>query len=385
MDQRTRNRRGGEIAFFFSGFCTLGNGVIVSLLEEQFGFNNEVTGTMLSLLSIGNLVAGLLTGFLPGVFGTRATILLLSSGFLLGYGAAGLTGAVLILSVAFFLIGLSKGCALNSCSVLVGNNADDRTKALNLNNAVYALGGLLSPIVLSLAMGIGPKVPMFVMSAFGACMLLAFAWIGLPRKSETRKQNAAGRTKEGDFLHNKKFWMLTGLLFCQVGAENSVNGWLVTYYKKSGILPASISPYTITIMWTATLVARLLLAFVIPIKDRFKTLAVMGVFSTIFYVALVMSNQGVIAMVLLFCFAFSMAGVHGTAVAGAGSMTSAKSLGIMLPIGGIGAIVMPWIIGVVGERVNLQMGMMTNAILCAGIIVFSILCGRAEKAEANVE
>ena len=66
--------------------------------------------------------------------------------------------------------------------------------------------------------------------------------------------------------------MLTGLLFCQNAAETSVTGWMVTYFKGNGIISGSLSPYTVTVMWGATLIARLLIAFVIPIKNSYSAM-----------------------------------------------------------------------------------------------------------------
>ena len=45
----------------------------------------------------------------------------------------------------------------------------------------------------------------------------------------------------------------------------------------------------------------------------------------------------------------------------------------MLPVAGIGAIVMPWLIGVIADRVGLVTGMYCNLIPCVGILVFSVL------------
>ena len=55
MEQRnTRLRNAGFVTFFFSGICTISSGVVVSLLQEEYGFAYGMTGTLLSLLSIGN-------------------------------------------------------------------------------------------------------------------------------------------------------------------------------------------------------------------------------------------------------------------------------------------------------------------------------------------
>ena len=73
----------------------------------------------------------------------------------------------------------------------------------------------------------------------------------------------------------------------------------------------------------------------------------MGIGCIIFYVGLMMANTQMSAILLLFAFAFSMAGMNPTAVASAGRMTSVTSMGVMLPVASSGAIIMPWIIGIV--------------------------------------
>ena len=70
MEQKnTRLRNVGFITFFFSGICAISSGVVVSLLQEQYGFAYGMTGTLLSLMSIGNLLAGFLIGVLPAASG----------------------------------------------------------------------------------------------------------------------------------------------------------------------------------------------------------------------------------------------------------------------------------------------------------------------------
>ena len=93
-------------------------------------------------------------------------------------------------------------------------------------------------------------------------------------------------------------------------------------------------------MWGATLIARLLIAFVIPIKNSYSAMIKMGIGCIIFYLGLMMpvpDRCHPAAVRLCLC--------HGrmnpTAVASAGRMTSAASMGIMLPAASSGAIIMP--------------------------------------------
>ena len=373
QDKQPKLYRMGCMAFFFSGICAMSSGVIVSLLQEYYGFAYGMTGTLLSLMNIGNLVAGFASAVLPSKIGTRATVMTLTSGYALGYLFMTTGNYMWLLMLAFVLLGLAKGNAINNCTVLVGNNSKDRTKGMNVMHASYACGALLGPILITAALTVGKFTPMYALAVLGVLLWLVFVAVKFPGKSA---QAADGKKEKTDwgFLKEKKFWLLTGLIFCQNAAETSVTGWMVTYYKGNGILSGTLANYTLTIMWGATLIARLLIAFVFPIKDRFKALAIMGGGCVVLYAALIFSNTGWLAILMLFAFSFAMAGVNPTGVAGAGNMLNAASMGIMLPAAGLGAILMPWIIGLVAEGVSLRAGMFCNIVPCVGILVFSLLC-----------
>ena len=74
-----------------------------------------------------------------------------------------------------------------------------------------------------------------------------------------------------------------------------------------------------------------------------------------------------------------MAGLNPTAVASAGRMTSVTSMGIMLPVASSGAILMPWIIGIVAEKAGLAAGMASNIVPCVGLIIFTLLVARLSE------
>ncbi|MDD3368070.1 MAG: MFS transporter [Lachnospiraceae bacterium] len=375
-----RMQMSGNLAFFFSGICAISSGVVVSLLQERFGFAYGMTGTLLSLMSIGNLLASFAAGMLPGRIGMKKSVLLLTTGYGIGYLLMTLTGQIGVLMLAFLLVGIAKGSALNTCTVMVGNHADNKTKGMNIMHACYACGALLCPFVISIALFGGTWLPTIVLAVLGIVVWTIFGTAGL--SSTTAK--ADGKKIDWSFLKSGKFWVLTGLLFCQNAAETSVTGWLVTYFKGNGILSGTLSTYTVTVMWGATLLARLLIAFVLPIKNAAKAMIGMGLGCTVLYFGLIQAQSGVAAIVMLFLFAASMAGMNPTAVACAGKQLNVTSMGIMLPVAALGAILMPWIIGIVAEHVNLQVGMMCNIVPCAGLLVFGLLSlkylGKAEEA-----
>lgn len=372
--QSARLRNTGFLTFFFSGICAISAGVVVSLLQEEHGFAYGMTGTLLSLMSIGNLIAGFLVGVLPGALGMKRSVLLLTIGYAVGYSLMGLTGAVAVLALAFFLVGIAKGSVMNTCTILVSDNSANRTRGMNLMHSCYACGALLCPFLIAAAARVSTELAVFLLAAVGLVLWLVYVFT--PLRGGKSKSSAEKEAIDWSFLRSARFWLLTGLLFFQNAAEQSVNGWMVTYFKGSGIIAGTLAAYTVTVMWGATLVARLLIAFVFPFKAPRKAMVVMAVTCTIFYVLLMRADSQLSAILLLFAFAFAMAGMNPTAVASAGKMTSVTSMGIMLPVASSGAILMPWVIGRVAEGAGLAAGMATNIIPCVGLCVFAVLVAR---------
>lgn len=378
MNDAKRARNVGFAAFFLSGICAISSGVVVSLLQQRYGLAYGVSGSLISVMSVGNLVAGFLAGLLPGRLGLKVTTLILGTGYALGYALMGLSGQVWLLTAAFALVGLAKGGTINACTILVGDNVPDRTRGMNAMHSCYACGALLCPFVAAGASAaLGADGPTIVLAVLGVGLWLAFA--AAPASLTGRRQSAA--RPDWSFCRSPKFWLLTALIFCQNGAETSVTGWLVTYFKDQGILSGSVSPYTVTLLWGATMAARLVLAFVHPPKDPYRAMLWMGLGCTVFYGGLMLARTQVPALLLLLFFALSIAGMNPTAVACAGQMTSVTSMGVMLPVAGLGAILMPWVIGVVADHAGLLAGMACNIVPCAGMLLFAALVRREAAKE----
>ena len=377
MEQNQKKQRiVGLLTFFISGICAISAGIVVSILQEKYGFAYSMTGTLLSLMSIGNLMAGFVTGILPAKIGMKKTMAFLTGGYALGYLAMCISGKVAILILAFFIVGIAKGSTLNCCTILVGDNSKDRTKGMNIMHGCYATGALLCPFLIAAALQMTDWLPMAALAVSGLCLWIAFLSVPMEKKQKEKE----GRT-DWQFLKSTRFWLLTGLLFCQNAAETSVTGWLVTYFKGSGIISGAFITYTVTVMWGATLIARLLIAFVVPLKNAYSSMIKMGIFCTIFYMGLMTATNQTMAIILLFAFAFAMAGMNPTAVASAGKMTSVTSMGVMLPAASSGAILMPWLIGIIAEKFGISTGMASNIIPCAGMLVFSISVKRLADRE----
>lgn len=377
------------MALLFDGLCVSSASVILPLLREHFQLEYSFAGLLLAFLSIGNLAAALLSGILPGIIGMKVTALLFICLMPVGYGLLAVSGIPIVFIMGFLCIGLAKGASMNNGTVIAGTLAEDRTKSVNMINAMYALGSMLAPFIYAgTTMGGLPWwTPLALLSGLGVVLWTLFSCIDFKSVSQKSKQKSDNRTdKKTDeagktdtdwsFLKEKHFWLSTAILFGQQCAEISVTGWLVTYYKDQGLLSGIFSEFTVTIMWFAMLVARLFIVFVLPAEKNRNALTYMSIASIITYTLMLFASNGVTAMISLFLFGLSIAGVYPTAIAQASKGLSNASVGIQLPIAGIGAIAMPYVTGAVAQHIGIRGGMACSMVALVWMLVFAVLSNR---------
>ena len=409
----------GMAGYFFSGICSISVGVIVSLLQDHYRLSYGFMGTLVSALSVGNMLAILTAGVLPGKIGERSTTLLLSSGFFLGYVLITAMSHPAILLAAFVLLGIARGLCTNKCTVLVGNHTDNRTKGIALLNSCWSVGALLCPIVIAGFALIGTALhTSFLMQSAGLAVVGLALWLlflhaRLPKGTFEEEEGAGGEPTDGNrqaveqagtggepantrrpaveqarsgrfsFLKQPLFWLLTLLIFCDMGVENSVNGWLVSYYKSEKILSGVLSTYTVTIEWAAILAGRLMTAFVYRSKKIFRTICIMSSAVLCTLLLMVMIRKPVPAIIALVIYSFAIGGIFPTAVSGIGELMNSQSVGIMLSLASISSILFPWLIGIAADGFGLRAGMMVILVPAAGILLISFYMHRKTAGKAG--
>ena len=63
--------RNASLVMMFTGLGASSASVVLPLLREQYGLSYDFSGLLLAFLSVGNLAAALLCGFLPRFLGER--------------------------------------------------------------------------------------------------------------------------------------------------------------------------------------------------------------------------------------------------------------------------------------------------------------------------
>ena len=378
LTQQSQNRgialrpRLGYPIMIADGLCISSAALALPLLQEHAGISYELSGRLLAVMSAGNLTAAFLAGTLPRFIGMRKTALLLTCGLAAGYALMGFASLPALIALAFLFVGFGKGSILHHATVAVNSVARDHTRATNLQNALFATGALLAPCAVHL-LGLFPawQAPLFGLSGIGLVIWLLFI------RMELRPAPLKGREAESlSFLKERHFWFCVAYLFCQQCSEVTLSNWVVTYFKDAGILTGALSSYTVTVFWLAELCGRLIIVFLLPAKSRLRSLTFFAGATLCAYVILLRSAPGLPAFLALGLVGLSIAGAYPTVIAHSSRSLSNASIGIIIPVAGIGAILMPWLVGVVAQGAGIRAAMACPVLSLAGMLLFGLLADR---------
>lgn len=358
-------------AFLVSGMTSTVLGAVLPSLSAEYSLSYSVQGTMLSFHQIGNLFAVYLAGFLPYALGRKKSTVLGASGIILGLVLMTLYGNPFFLMFAFALTGIGRGTLSNMTNVVVGQNASNKAGGLNLLHACFAVGAFVSPLI-AVAVHSSWRTPCWIISAL---MLLALILLGTSKLSseKIKKEKDGG---ENSFLKDKYFWFNTMIMFFYLCAEASLTGWLVTYFKDTGMIPASIAPSIQSLLWIMILAGRLICASISNKMNKNILILILGLVMTAFFALMVFSGTPVLAVIGVLGVGMSMSGIYPTTLSTMPGRynSSTVATGTCIAVATVGGIIMPIIIGAVAETQGLESGI--SLILFALAVMLALMAAK---------
>ncbi len=386
--ERAQNRllRNVLFAFFVSGAASQPLGSFIPFLREQYGFSYDLSGVLLSCQSIGNLAAVLLAGVLPIYLGRRRAILTTAVWMAVGYVifASGV-GAPALLIAACLMTGLARGGNSNFANTMISTLPGDKaTRGYNLLHGCFAVGALLSPLVLVFCTGRWPgfgwRVVAVLLAALCLSQLAVYAKMPLPQEP----QGKSIKTVDRSFLKVKQFWLGSAMLFFYISVEYAIVGWLVSYFQDTGVLDPNYAQMMNSLLWLVIFCGRMVGAAITGKVSRNKLLLIDGVgFFACFLLMFLSRTPGPIVAGLMGVGLF-MATIYPTAFAFGSDCIRGNDLGcsIMIFTGSAGGIITPFLVGQVAERAGIRAGMGLVAVFTA-LLLLSIVLSVASVLRAS--
>ena len=369
---------GTMFAFGVSGAGCLALGSLIPFLRETYQLSYDFAGMLVSLQSVGNLVAIGLMGFLPSFFGRRKSVLLTSIWMAVAYlvFTTGWGGAVL-LPVACFLTGIAKGGNANFANTMMSTLPGKKASiGYNLAHGAYAIGALLSPLLVVAFTAGNPngwRITTAVLLGLAVLQMVDYLLVPLPAEKIEKSVKSIDRS----FLKSKAFWLASAILFFYVSTEYAINGWLVTYFQDIGVLSDNIAQMMSSLLWLIMFIGRMIGAAIVGRVSRKHLLVADGVGLLVFFLLVFFSRSQVPIVLGIIGVGLFQATIYTSAMALGTEAVRGNDLGVswMILAGSAGGIIAPATVGFVAEGTGIQAGMgvvVVMTVLLLVTILFSV-------------
>jgi MFS transporter, FHS family, glucose/mannose:H+ symporter len=358
----------GTFAAFFL-FGTLDNlkGPAIPFIIKELGINYSLMGNVLGLQYIGFFIATLIAGVAIFKFGLKAILL---AAFALSFSGIGLTAGLPVYGVlllAFLLLGLGLGMleiAGNSAIVLLHNKK--KGMFLNLLGSFHGVGSMLVPIYAGalLSANISWRI-VFSLCLIPIIMIILYlTLIRFPKQEKTKADPIFTLAKSAFYPEMCWYYVAIG---CYVAAEIGLASWIVEYLYKIKGQPLFYSSISLSIYFGLITGGRILGSVIV---DKIGHLPILfwAASGAILSLALGIYGPSQLGFFLpVTGFFFSI--IFPTITASFTNIQKPnieKYLGFLFTFAGIGGMIGPWLIGVLGDLLRLS-----NSI--SMLIVYSLL------------
>lgn len=349
-------------------------GMLLPFFMSTYNLSYDTAGMLISLHSVGNLLAIFLAGFLPTCIGRKKSIFTTAVCMLIGHliFTSGVS-SIILLFLAAILTGIARGGNTNFINTTMSSLPANRaTVGFNLSHGGFAIGAFTMPIVLVLFTYNNPNNWRFV-TAF-ICLLVIIQLVVYMRMPIAPIDKSNKKSLDISFIKDKSFWLGAFLLFFYISAEYSILGWLVTYFIDTGLLSDNFSQIMSSLLWFIIFIGRFTGAYISGKVARYKILLVDGIGFFISFIVLLTSTSAIVCIISIVFLGAFMATIYPTSFSFGSQSVKGNDFGcsLLALLGCIGGVLTPALVGFVAESMGIQSGMIVITVM-TGMLLFFIL------------
>ena len=359
-------------AYFVNGAASQSMGSFIPFLRDAYGLSYDLSGMLLSLLSVGNLTATLLAGILPAYLGRRRSVLTTAVWMALAYiiFASGL-GSPLVLAAAFLMTGISRGGNTGFVNTMIGTLPGEKSvRGYNLLHGSLAVGALVSPLLLVACVSAQPAFGWRLMA--GGLGLLVICQLAVYARMPLPAEPAAKGMKQVDygFLRSKTFYLSSAMLFFYISTEYAITGWMVTYFQDIGVLAPNVAQMMNSLLWLVIFLGRMAGAVITGRISRETLLTIDGIGFFAFFLLLFFGRSAALVIPGVIGAGFFMSTIYTSAVSMGSTCVRGNDFGTsaMLFIGSVGGSITPALVGFAAEQAGIRAGMGLIVVSAAALL-----------------
>lgn len=372
------------LSYLLFGFIDNIKGPAIPVVLSDMGFDYSLGGAITFMEYIGFFLASFFAGYLADLFGQKLPLLLAICCLLLGIIGYSLSHILPFFFFFIFLIGLGCGSLeLAGGNIIASVRTKDRGRYLNLLNAFFGIGAVLTPIMAGWLFHKEASWR-FVYQISLAAVIPAgiyFLFMKLPKANLQEKKERVSAHEMIQMVSHHQVRLLYLAIFSYVAAEISLSTWMVDFVQKVRHISIVESSMYLSIHFTGMAVGRLLGSLFV---DRLGHLQSLLLFSALAAVLIAIGCFGPASASIVLAFTgFGYSIIFPTATAVISDVPSphpGTKLGLFYGAGGLGGAVGPWVSGIFNDLLGLKAGMAAVLVFC---LIFFLCIATVMKAQRD--
>lgn len=370
------------LIFIAIGMASAVLGPALSTLADRVGTDLATVGVLVTTSYLGTMVGQAISGPLNDRFGQRPVIF---AGILLAVAGTlviVLTRSLGIMIAGSSVFGLGFGALDVSTNLLIAQRfADHSVSVLNLLHVFFGVGAVIGPAIASLALSQSDSaLPAFWVSV-GVFVLPIPLVLRLPPGPHALPEAHADDPPEMTFSYRVPLlWLLGAILLLYVGVEAGIGSWITAYVDRSTSLGEDTGAQFAAAYWGALTVGRVLGAMY---GERFAPFTVLRVSLIGMAVGSLILALGTGSIALTILGVLVIGVWSGPPFPTVIAITTAafkrhpgKATSIVVTLASLGASTMPWLTGVLLDRVSPNAMMIFIAVESVALVGIYVLARR---------
>ena len=355
-------------AFISLGMCGTLLGPTFLNLTQRFNMPLEQAGIFTAFQFGGSTLGVIVVGRLLDRFNARyllcGGVLLMGSGLLLLSSAPSLPVALF----SALLLGLGYGTMDVSSNVVVASlNPDRASVALNALNVFYGLGAIIGPQLVNWALNLQNFTLAYTATAIFTLLLV------IPFSRVSVHVHTGDRSAPRAAIRWVMLMPFAALLFMYVGTEIGYSSWIFTQVTKVTLATAAIGTLAASSFFVGLTFGRMGASLILRwLTDQQLLIGSILLIGLGVLLLLLVPGSEVVALFSAFVAGVGSGPVFPTALAMINNRnpeSRGTASGVLMAIGTMGAVIVPWVQGQAGGGVNGGM----IVILAASILMLAAM------------
>ena len=271
-------------------------------------------------------------------------------------------------------------------ALVVDLNPENCSFHVNITQIFFGIGALVGPIMAGILVssGISWRQCYYIIGGLLALSAIIFIANKLPPLPKPEKINM---TAFRNLVTDWKFLLICLCMVFYTGSEVGGWGWMSTFLKKNMDFPISKSSLAVSIFWLVVTIGRLICSpLTLRYSARFLAI-VLALFSVVVTIlsGLVGSEFAVWAVIVAMGLAYSS---QWALIVAYGSSIYKKYSGTVFALlvgsGGVGMAVVPFLMGIIGEYINMRIAMISPALLFLMVALIFVNIEKIKPKEVNI-